>query len=552
MSRLLPKIQGYPNSRRNFLGKLGLGSLLALVAGRQIVHARIFEERTKDEAQNAVWDPRDFGAKGDGTTLDTKALQAAIDSCHDHGGGKVYLHGGRFLSGTLCLKSHVTLHIEAGAMLLGSGNADDYPVTASQHPSYTGTYVTNKMLIYAENARNISIMGRGTINGQGNSITVTPYPRPSFSGRPRIIHFRGCENVRIRDITLTDSSSWVQSYQSCRDLLIDGITVDSETERRNNDGLDLVDCERVRISNCSISSGDDAIVLKSFSPGEACRDITISNCVLRSRASAIKLGTESAGAFEDITVKGCTVYETDGDAIAIETVDGARVERICISNISIRKLGSAPVFIRLGSRGRTYRHDVQPRTGTLRDIIIENIQGTQIAYKSGCSVTGLLDAPVENIILRNINLEFEGGGSAEDAERAIPENEKAYPSGRMFGIVPAYGFFIRHARNISIADVQLRFVEADQRPAFVCEDVEQLRIEGCRLDGTPQTPGVIRLARVREAIISGNSLRSQVPVFLAVRGGDSAGIYLLNNRLQKAGRQYTLERGAPENAVTVQ
>jgi hypothetical protein len=334
--------------------------------------------------------------------------------------------------------------------------------------------------------------------------------------------------------------------------VIDGIRVDSLAEKRNNDGLDLVDCERVRISNCYISSGDDAIVLKSLSPDEACRDITISNCVIRSHASAIKLGTESAGAFEDITVSGCSIYDTDGDGIAIETVDGARLERICIRNINIRKLGSAPVFIRLGSRGRTYRTDVEAATGSLRDVIIENIQGTEVSYKSGCSVTGLVNALVENITLRNISLEFEGGGSAEDAERTLPENADAYPSGRMFGIVPAYGFFIRHARNITLSGLQLRYLEPDHRPAIVCEDVEQLRIEGSRLQGSSQASGVIRLRGVRDAIVSGNQLVSKVPVFLDVRGEDSAGIYMLNNRLQEAGRVYSLERGTPGNAVAVQ
>jgi len=514
------------------------------------MHHTAVDARDMDRQRKAIWDPFDFGARGDGVTFDTAALQSAIDACHESGGGRIVLHSGTFLSGTIYLKSHVTLYIEAGAVLLGSSNADDYPVIESRHPSYSGTYVTNKMLVYAEDASNIAIMGRGTIDGQGNSIQVTPYPRPSFSGRPRIIHFRGCENIMIRDVTLTDSSSWVQSYQSCRNLVIDGVTVESPAVRRNNDGLDLVDCELVRISNCSINSGDDAIVIKSLSPDQACRNITITNCSVRSGASGIKIGTESSGGFEDITVQNCTVYDTHGDAIAIESVDGARIERITVSGITIRKLGIAPVMIRLGNRGRSYRQGVKAGTGSLRDVIIQNIQGAQISGQYGCSVTGLAEVPVINIILQNINLEFEGGGTEEDARRQIPENEDAYPSGRMFGTLPSYGFYIRHARNLMMDNVQLRFLHEDVRPAIVGDDVEDLRIKDCRLQGATQAACALRLVGVRNAMISQNQLTSEVPVFLTASGGISAGIHLLNNSLERAGKTFTLGDGAAGTAVT--
>ncbi len=240
---------------------------------------------------------RDYGAIGDGKTLNTKAIQNAIDDCHKNGGGKVYLHKGIFISGTIILKSNVTLYIEAGTILKASNNLEDFPIMPSRYPSYVGNFETNKMLIYAEDASNISIAGRGTIDGNGDHWVNGPYGIPSFSVRPRIIHLRGCENIKISDITLYNSASWVQSYQSCKNLVIDGITVNSrenkdiEKERfadargRNTDGLDLLDCEKVRISNCYINSGDDAICLKSFSPDEGCRDITITNCVVSSNAS---------------------------------------------------------------------------------------------------------------------------------------------------------------------------------------------------------------------------------------------------------------------------
>ena len=178
-----------------------------------------------------VWDAFAFGAKGDGKTMDTKAIQIAVNQCHAAGGGKVYLHNGTFLSGTIYLKSNVTLYLEAGATLLGSANVADYPITPSKYPTYGGDLVTDKMFIYAEEAHNISIAGRGTIDGRGDDFNG-PYLTPSFSGRPRILHFRNCENVQVRDVTLRNSGSWVQFYQSCRNMVIDGITVDS---RENKD-----------------------------------------------------------------------------------------------------------------------------------------------------------------------------------------------------------------------------------------------------------------------------------------------------------------------------
>ena len=527
-----------------------------------------------------VWDVYQLGAKGDGKTMDTKAIQSAIDQCHQAGGGKVYLPNGTFLSGTLYLKSNVTLYVEAGATLLGSANVNDYPIIPSKYPSYTGELVTNKMLIYAEDARRISIQGRGTIDGRGDDFNG-PYLSPSFSGRPRIIHFRNCENVQVRDVTLYNSGSWVQSYQSCKNLVIDGITVDSRENKdiekpryatvrgRNTDGLDLVDCERVRIANCYINSGDDAICLKSFSPDEACRDITITNCIVSSNASGIKIGTETSGAFEDITIQNCVVYDTRVDAISIMTVDGARVERINVSNITVRNIKGAAIFIRLGARNRPYRKNAKINAPILRDVLINNVQGTRIGGAS-CSVTGLPGLEVENVVLSRINLEFEGGNYPvaidqsttsstpapmspaavlQDINREIPENPKAYPRGVMFGRLPAYGFYIRHAKNIRLDQVQLRFAQEDYRPALLCDDVEGLELCGLQAQGTSATPALLRLVNVRQAVISGSRPTTEVPLFLSVYGSESKGIIVQNSILTNAKQKFKFEKGAQKSVV---
>lgn len=514
------------------------------------------------QIRSSIFSPYDFGAKGDSKTIDTKAIQAAIDSCHNSGGGKVYLHSGTFISGTLYLKSNVTLYIEAGTTLKGSDNLEHFPSIPSNHSAYQKSLETNKMLIYAEDVKNISILGRGTIDGNGNHWVEGPYGFPSFSKRPRIIHFRGCENVTIRDITLYNSASWVQSYQSCRNMVIDGITVDSRENKdiekkrftdapgRNTDGLDLIDCQQVRISNCYINSGDDGICLKSLSPDEGCRNITITNCVVSTNASGIKIGTETAGKIEDITINNCVVYDTRIDALSIMTVDGTQMERINFSNITCRNIKGSAIFVRLGNRNRTYREGAKINTQHLKDIIFENIQGTRISEKYGNIIAGLKDIPIENIILRNINLEFEGGKNANQADLKIPENEQKYPNGHIFGELPSYGFYVRHAKNVTLDNVQLRFINDDERPALFCDDVEYLSVKGFKAQSTLNSPELIKLINARNATISESRSMNKVHVFLSIQGKTSSNIIIVNNYMNNVVTTVDLGEGISRNILT--
>lgn len=505
-------------------------------------------------SSDGLYNVFNFGAKGDGKTLDTRAIQLAIDRCNKEGGGTVYLHKGCFVSGTIYLKDNVNLYIEAGAVLKASDNLDNFPVKPSKYPSYTGEFVTNKMLIYAEEVKNISISGRGTIDGNGDYWIEGPYGSPSFSVRPRIIHMRGCEDIQVRDITLYNSASWVQSYQSCKNLLIDGVSVNSRENKdiekpryidargRNTDGMDIIDCQKVRVSSCFIVSGDDGICLKSFSPDEKCRDITITNCVLSTNGSGIKIGTETAGGFEDITVSNCVVYDTRAEAIALLTADGANIERVTISNISLRNIKGAAIAIRLGVRNRPYTLNAKINKPLIKDIIIQNVQGTRISTDFGCSITGIPGYSVENVILKNINLEFEGEGTIADSNREIPEHETSYPSGRVFGRIPAYGFFIRHVNNLLLDNVWLRFLKDDHRPAVLCDDVEQLVLKGLKAQGTDLTPELIRLKNTRDVVISQSRPSIQVPVFLSVFGEKSDRIILQNNILRDVKEKYILDK----------
>jgi hypothetical protein len=208
-------------------------------------------------ATPVLYDIRDYGAEPDGETLCTQAIQEAVDHCAGSGGGVVYLPPGRWLSGTIVMKSGVTLQLDAGCTLLGSRDLAQYPPMVPAYRSYTDVY-TDKSLIYAEKAERIAITGRGVIDGQGDAF------HGPYKVRPYMIRLIGCRDVVVEDVTLCNSPMWVQHYLACDDVRIDGVTVRSRVNL-NNDGIDIDSCRRVLVTRCNIDSGDDAIVLKSTS-----------------------------------------------------------------------------------------------------------------------------------------------------------------------------------------------------------------------------------------------------------------------------------------------
>jgi len=435
-----------------------------------------------------IYDVCDYGAKADGKTLCTGAIQKAIDQCHKDGGGTVYLAPGTFLSSTIYMKTGVTLKLAAGCTLLGSKNLKDYPPTVQAFRSYTDNY-TEKSLIYAEKAERIAITGRGTIDGQGASF------KGPYKVRPYTIRFIECRNVTVEDITLRNSPMWMQHYMACDDVRISGITVHSRVNR-NNDGINIDSCRRVVISDCNISSGDDAIVLKSTS-ARICRDVTVSNCVVSSRCNALKMGTESNGGFKNIVMTGCAIYDTRLAGIALEVVDGGIMDRVVVSNITMDTIG-APIFLRLGNRARAFKKDMEkPGIGTMKNITISNIEATG-AGLTGCAIAGLPEAAIENVTLSNLRLSFAGGGTKADANRAVPEKPAAYPEYSMFGRLPAYGLYCRHVKGLKLLNVQLQLAKADQRRAVVFDDVEDAFI-----DSPDVSSEMIRIVGSKDVFIRG-------------------------------------------------
>jgi len=449
-----------------------------------------------------VYNILDFGAIGDGQTLNTTAIQKAIDKAHQGGAGVVLIPRGMFLSGSIHLKSNVELRLAEGATLLGSTRRFDYEK------------ITWHALVLAEGQENIAITGGGTIDGQGaalaadvvrlvqDSIIIDPYwgnNRPHERERPQLIEFVGCKNARVSGILLKNSACWVQTYQACDGLIIENIRVESRAYW-NNDGIDLVDSRNVQVRNCDINSADDGICLKSSYPPAFCENILIENCTVRSSASALKLGTASTVGFRNIRVRNLKVYDTFRSAIALEIVDGAFMEDIEISDIEAKNTGNA-VFIRLGHRNKD-----RP-VGSLRNIRIHDItvevpnarpdagyafEGPAVTEPHNLipsSISGLPGYPVQNVSLENIVIRFGGGGARErayvplDSLDKVPERPHDYPEFSMFGELPAWGFYVRHVEGLKMKNIRLECVESDFRPALVFDDVHGLTLKNIRIGG---------------------------------------------------------------------
>jgi polygalacturonase len=422
----------------------------------------------------------DFGAVADSTVLSTQAIQRAIDVCSENGGGQVVIPAGYYQTGSLILKSNMDFHMEPGAVLLGSKDLKDY---IKLKPAYISlrTQEATIQLIYAENAENISISGFGTIDGRGSI-----FPKLSWNDegmtRPHLLRLITCRNVVVKEVTLKNSGCWMQHYLACENLQITGLKIFNRNNY-NNDALDLDGCRNVTVSDLIADSDDDGITLKSTSP-KPCENITISNCIISSRCNAIKLGTESNGGFKNIRISNCVVKpsevqappfygrEKGTSAISLEIVDGGIMENISVSDILVDGTES-PVFIRLGNRARPYKEGaVINHVGNIQGITINNIR-IKNAGKTGCSITGLPGHPVKNVRISNFVLEQAGGVTAKEVNRVIEEKLAEYPEATMFGTLPAYGFYVRHAVHITFEGMELTTTNPDVRPAFVFEDVER-------------------------------------------------------------------------------
>ncbi len=490
-----------------------------------------------------------FGAIGNGKRINTQEIQDAIDACH-LSGGSVVVPSGQFVTGTIHIKSNVNLKLDYGAVLVGSPDIEDYPFHPSSH-KFGCEETQMRTLILADTAENIGISGAGTIDGNGASpaFSLEKGPRPV---RPIVVRFIACKHVNVEDIKLINSPMWMQQYVSCEDIRISGIVVYNHVNR-NNDGLDIVGCRDVIISNCQISSDDDGICLKTISdaPNE---NILISNCIIKSNCNAIKIGTESMADNRYIVINNCIVAKTGvfsetwkrdigTGGLAIETVDGGIIEQVMVSDLVVTGVYT-PLFIRLGNRGRKYSEkDPDPQVGQIKDITINNFNG-QSECPPECSVTGIPGHPVQNLILNNVTIHAPGGGDGILVDMEVPEKNNACPEVKMFGNnLPAYGIYFRHINGMKLNDVSIFIVDHDHRPAVYLDDVNGVDFNTFRAKAFPEADALIKLVDASNINIKGTVVHPDASVFVKVAGKKSSNIILSENIIMKETKSYELTNG---------
>ena len=523
-----------------------------------------------------VFNVRDHGAQGDGVRLDTSAIRAAVDACGRSGGGIVLFPNGKYLTGTIVLRDNVTLYLAPEAILLGSPRIEDFLDRAALHASAS----FRKSIIFGANVSRVAIAGQGTIDGQGGLFKCDDRTRARQN-----IYLEYCKEVCVEGITLKNSGAWVSHYQACDDLFIRGIKIDS-IANYNNDGIDIDGCQDVSISDCHIVCSDDAICLKSELT-RPCKNITITNCVIKTRWGAVKFGTPSLGGFENITVSNCAFYDTYGCAIKLLLVDGGVLDNVVISDITMDNV-TGPIFLRLGNRGSAFGTGLpQPRpAGVFRnvlirgiraklassfrrrsldnqglrcencdDLLINNVRPSGLGQlvspeaaarasdynnvdcgetpakekQMGSIILGIPGHLIENVMLDDIHITHPGGGTLDDANFDPAEHERDYPDYQVFAPAPAYGFYVRHARGITLNNVWLETATPDFRPAVFCDDVEELDISGLRAMGNSGGSALVRLRQAKSVFLRGCRPLGGVDRFLRVEGEHSAAIGLAAN-----------------------
>ncbi len=477
------------------------------------------------QVPSATFNVRTFGATGDGKTLDTDAINKAIDAAAAAGGGTVVFPAGDYASYSIHLKSRVALYLDEGATLMaappppegqpGGYDAPEPNPGTDQYEDFGHSHWHNS-LIWGENLTDIAIEGPGRIFGRGLSrgfgrmdplpgeprpprrhrerppeelAPKTPfgYPNP-FDTLPagvgnKSIALKDCRGVTLRDFTIFHGGHFGILATGVDNFTIDNLRIDT-----NRDGMDIDCCKNVRVANCTVNSpNDDGICLKaSYGLGEkrSTENVTITGCQVSGYEEGtlldgtyqkkkfgggtgrIKFGTEANGGFQNVTITNCVFDDCQG--LAIEEVDGGTLENVTVSNLVMRHIVSAPIFIRLGAR---LRGPDQPPMGVLRRVKISHVVASDVSPQTGILISGIPGYRIEDVALDHILIEYQGGGTKEQAARAVPEQEKGYPEPGRFGVIPSWGLFARHVQGLQLDHVELRTLKEDLRPAMILDDV---------------------------------------------------------------------------------
>lgn len=457
----------------------------------------------------------DFGIHSSLTDIQTESIQKMINAVSKKGGGIINFPAGTYVTGSIDIKSDVQLNLDRGAVILGSTSPYDYIKHKSKDEPVSPNANDNSALalITSNGARNIAITGQGIIDGRGRELALTidslhhkgilvdpkynyHRNRPNETARPKLFRISQVDGMLLKDVSLRNSACWGVTVELSRNVVMENLNVYNRAYW-NNDGLDITDCRNVTITRCNIDAADDGICLKSYYPGYSNDSITITDCRVCSSASAVKFGTASHGGFQNIVIDNIEVYDTYRSAIAIETVDGGFLKDVTVTRINARNTGNA-IFMRLG-------HRAGKAPGILKNIYIGqmkveipfgrpdedyDLRGPALPFFHNpfpSSIVGIPGNCIENVKIEDIDILHPGRASKGMAYvslwrlNSVPEEIKSYPEFTMFGELPSWGFYIRHAKNVSFKNIRLRLANEDFRPAFVFDDVESVTFENLQL-----------------------------------------------------------------------
>ena len=555
-------------SRRQWFGRVAVPAIATTGACLTGLTAMAAPSATNKDPEivpgTGVYNVRDFGAKGDGQTLDTAAIQAAIDACNRDQGGTVLIPAGDFSCGTVELKSNVTLHLATKGRLLGSTRREDY--TAGKGvPSGNG----NIVFVYAVNAENITVEGRGTIDGSGQAFyngkgDNTGPGKGGVGGnfdRPHLIIFSQCTNFLVKDVFLTRSAYHCFRILKCTHVRLENIRIYNRVNK-NNDGFHFNDSRYVHISNCDVQCQDDACAL--FGSNQF---VTVTNCTFSTRWSIFRFG---GGEAQNITISNCLIYDTYGCPIKISS-GRARIENLSFSNIIMRNV-TGPIGIGFTGPGESgNNNNPNPAPSFVRNISFNNIRASVVAkpvdhpdilfglnvfdgeHNSCITLNGVGKAFLENISFNDVHITYAGGGTKEQAgKREVPEVAAEY-----FGVwgtapfgPPAYGLYARNVKGLTLQNVRFTYENPDARPAMVFDNVQDATVNGLSAQGSAGAE-LLRLVNSKDVLFTACRTLTPAAIFLQVEGASSENIRVEGSDTSKAVKSLVVERGANKKAVSM-
>ena len=513
-----------------------------------------------------VYNIRDYGATGDGKTLNTAVIQKAIDDCFSNKGGTVLIPAGEFLCGTLQLKSNITLHIAAAGKLLGSPERKDYSAGIGV-PESNG----NIVFLYAVNAQNISIEGKGTIdgnglaffNGKGDNTGPGQHGVGGNFDRPHLAVFYQCTYLRLNDVFLKASAYHCLRILYCKQVYADGISIYNRVNR-NNDGFHFNDCEQVHLVNCDVQCQDDACALFGTN-----KFVTITSCSFSTRWSVFRFG---GGESQNITISNCLIYDTYGCPVKI-SAGRANIENLSFSNIVMQNV-TGPVGI--GFSGPSEKaannnsENPQPaKKSFIRNIVFNNIRATVVAQpldhpdihfgvsvregeKNSCiTLNAMSEYYLENISFTDVHIKYAGGGTIAQAAKHDPPKIAA----EYFGVwdpapggPPAYGMYARNVKGLTLQNVRFEYDQPDARPALILDNVQDASINGLSAMGSASSE-LIRCINTKDILLTAVRLLTPAASLLRIDGSVSEGIIVDGGDVSKAAKTVLFENGAGKKSV---